>query len=75
MLAKCNEEKRYLGSPESLVRAKGIIWCLLVVSGLGKDGITPPRLNGIQTNRTVLRVLKHEEDEDGRKGGTRVESG
>ena len=30
----------------------------------GVHGVTPPLLNGVQSNRSVLRILQSEEDDD-----------
>jgi hypothetical protein len=45
------------------------------VIGIGIDSVAPPDLDGVDTDRAILGVLKDEEDEYRRNGNTRVESG
>jgi hypothetical protein len=35
-----------------------------VVGCFGVHGVTPPLLNGVQSDRSVLRILQNEEDDD-----------
>jgi len=46
--------------------------CTQSIGVVVEYGVTPPHLNGVNSDRSVLGVLKNEEDQNGRNGNTRV---
>lgn len=67
-----------MGRPEGrsgIHRIKRTKGCTSAVSGIDKDRITPPNLDGVDSNRSVLRELKTEEDDNNGARKTSIESG
>jgi hypothetical protein len=41
-----------------------LVWHTTEIGCFGVHSITPPLLNGVQSDRSVLRILQSEEDDD-----------
>ena len=63
-----NSPKSFTGG-ESL-EGKGLTVCIVK-----RDGISPPRLDGVQPDLSVIWVLQDEEDQDRRYRHARIERG
>lgn len=60
---------------EGLAVCDGLQADAVPIARIHEHGITPPRLDRRRANRTVLRVLQAEEDQDDRDRDARVERG
>jgi hypothetical protein len=61
-------------SPKRLIWTKSVISDTRGITSVAGNGVSPPCLNGVETNGTVLRILEDKEDKDRGERASSVES-